>query len=420
MCPLVPKSFKRNLRESLKKPLVTAMNSKNTVDIRHSLRNMKAEISSDVDILFDYLLFSSHFYNKMLVRKIEYDFSSRDYTSGDLESIEELLDLFEKHEEDSRFLGIFAHFTYIESWIDLIWSYLSHITYNDLHLHDDSPKSLPTNAVLRNHNDCTIWFHKIISSGNNRLIKLMKKHDRLLLELIPLHQNPANTDQIAIFNGTRDIIDRMLLNLSFPGKLEYFLSRYSDMPEFPGSSVSEIDACHSEALPFQRLLDEFPQYEHIVRIDYSLWKYNIRCGEGDGRMLIEELKPYYEILLSGRRLENYERYHRDINVRVLDALVRTHTREKEYTEAAAILQQCLELAWLKGEDWLKLYSLLAECCNCEEDFDASSLLKAVISTGEKYIEKNRLRQVFSPEITESILNILYTYKSLSKSGFMEV
>jgi len=31
----------------------------------------------------------------------------------------------------------------------------------------------------------------------------------------------------------------------FPGKLEYFLSRYSDMPEFPGDSASEIDACRS-------------------------------------------------------------------------------------------------------------------------------------------------------------------------------
>jgi len=156
-----------------------------------------------------------------------------------------------------------------------------------------------------------------------------------------------------------------------------------------------------------------------VRIDYSLWKYNIRCGEGDGRMLIEELKPYYEILISGRRLENYEGYHRDINVRVPDALVRTHTREKEYSEAAAILQQCLDLSWLQGEGWRKLYAILAESCNCAEDFDDSRLLKTIIITGEKYIEKNRFKQIFSPDITESILNILYTYKSLSKSGLIE-
>lgn len=154
------------------------------------------------------------------------------------------------------------------------------------------------------------------------------------------------------------------------------------------------------------MIHEFPRYEHIVRIDYALWQFRIKCGEGDSRKLINDLKPYCEILFSGMLLENHEEYGGDINLTVLQALLRAHVEEKEYSEAEKILLRCLDLSWLKGEEWLMLYTVLIDSYQCRDNFHRPKLLSAIICAGEGYLAGESTKLFFQPEIAEAVEEIM--------------
>lgn len=212
--------FKRRYGDDLRKHLVAAVYMEDRKSVRNLLSEMKARTASDPVTLFDYMFFSAYFYNNMLIKEVDYDFSSRDFTPEDCVLVEELLELFEIHEDDSRYAGIYDHFFYLDSWKDLIWSYLSYMKYNELY--NVSMESQTNDSMLVQHNDCAINFCSILALGDERLIELMKRHDRLLLEMIPLHPDPKELGDMGIFDGTQKIIDRMLLNLSFPASLVIF------------------------------------------------------------------------------------------------------------------------------------------------------------------------------------------------------
>jgi len=70
---------------------------------------------------------------------------------------------------------------------------------------------------------------------------------------------------MGVFDGTRQAVDRILLNLSFPEKFGYFLQRHQIQPVCSGKSTSDADDRCPEVFPLKRLLSEFPGYdfEHL-------------------------------------------------------------------------------------------------------------------------------------------------------------
>ncbi|MHC9542904.1 MAG: hypothetical protein AB9903_25610 [Vulcanimicrobiota bacterium] len=348
---IVQEYFCNRKDDGVIKPLLEAVTQGDTGSVRLFLEQLKVRAATDTLSLFDYMFFSAYFFNNMLDKGVRGDFSSRDYTPEDAASVEELLKLFEKYEEASRFTGIYDHLHYLESWKDLIWSYLAYVQYNDLY--DGSLEAVSKDDAIVNYNDCTIWFHNIIAGRGRRLIELMKRHDSLVIEMVPLHPDPRQLGDVGIFNGTRSIVDRMLLNMSFPGKFGYFLSRYSIKPSCSKPSASAADGRNKEVFPLERVIREFPDYEHIVRINHAIWRYNIKGGEGDFRRLIDDLRPFYEILCSGRRLENHREHESDINMKVLFSFLRAHADGGDYSGAEKILNQCQNFDWcdVKGLQW---------------------------------------------------------------------
>ncbi|MGV8125269.1 MAG: hypothetical protein AB2L14_36435 [Candidatus Xenobiia bacterium LiM19] len=374
-CQIVPEYFNNRKDNDIVRPLIAAVSQEDRESVRRLLRELRTRAATDPVALFDYMFFSAFFYNNVLEKDVCGDYSSRDYTPDDAASVEDLLRLFDKHDDDSRYAGIYDRFHYLESWKDLIWSYLLYVEYNDLY--DRSLDLMPESDIIISHSDSALWFYSIIAGRDRRLIELMKRHDSIILEMVPLHPDPKELGDIGIFDGTRQAVERILLNLSFPGKFGYFLQRYQIQPVCSGKSASDADDRRPEVFPLQRLLSEFPRYEHIVRIDYALWQYYIKGGEGDSRKLIDDLTPFYEILDSGLLLENHEEHKWDINTEVLKAYLRAYIDEGDCSEAEMILKRYADMAWLEGEDWLKFHKVLIRSCHNMETCNKTALSTAV-------------------------------------------
>jgi|GEM_PF-6499240 len=372
---IVPEYFDNRKDNDVVSPLIAAVSQQDRESVRRLLRELRARAATDSVALFDYMFFSAFFYNNMLEKDVCGDYSSRDYTQGDVASVEELLRLFEKHDDDGKYAGIYDRFYYLESWKDLIWSYLSYVEHNELY--DGSLDLMPESDIIVSHSDSAVWFYDIIAGRDRRLIELMKRHDSIILEMVPLYPDPKELGDMGIFDGTRQTVDRILLNLSFPGKFGYFLQRHQIQPVCSGKSAYDADDRRPEVFPLERLLSEFPGYEHIVRIDYALWQYYIKCGEGDSRKLIDDLRPFYEILDSGLLLENHEELKWDINTEVLKAFLRAHIDEGDCSGAEVILKRCADMAWLEGKDWLEFHKVLIRSCRKVDTCNKTALSAAV-------------------------------------------
>ena len=209
------------------------------------LDKIKKQIPNNEIASYDYIMLASN--------QIYEDFLS-------IDELKEILILFENNADKNRILGIYNPVAYMNNWIKTIYFYLGKV--------DNNLKNQDRSGCLIHPEEFANDFEHILSDeeGLNykENLELIKKHDELILELIPLSVNPST--YYPILKSTKVLIDHMLLNMNFPDKFNYFISFDFAKSIFP----SEHDLFPTRSrIVLERLLSEFPNEKHTILIEYS-------------------------------------------------------------------------------------------------------------------------------------------------------
>lgn len=277
------------------------------------LNKIREQITSNQIAPIDYIIFGS-----IMSRKFDDLF--------DIDELRTILDLFEKHDDINKTLGIYNHVAYMNYWVDTISLYLRKIEDN-----------LDYEFVWNNIPDCELQPHQIVNRFHAILankealdyeenLKLMKKHDELILKLIPLSTNPL--DHYPIFKSTEVLKNHMLLNMSFPNKFEYF-SDFENIAQSTFSSEYDLFVTKSQTL-LKRLMEEFPEKEHVIRVNYA---YTLACY-GYYHDAITELSSLKDKVEEIKGIREYSLY--------MEALFDSYVALARWEEAYEIAKECID------------------------------------------------------------------------------
>ena len=138
------------------------------------------------------------------------------------------LKLFEKNDLTNRLFSFFDHCAYVIHWTNLIRYHL--IALEHRFLAAQRPADLevevelaPSRALSSRYSGSQMFSPEFVMAAGADTPELKRRHDELLLSIADYVADPSTL--IPIFNSTSLLIWREGLHMSFPNKLDWYLSR---------------------------------------------------------------------------------------------------------------------------------------------------------------------------------------------------
>ena len=224
---------------------------------------ISSSFGTEPDANIDYAILSAIYYEK----KFSFDFDEDKNSFDDLPEIKKVLSIFPKNDDSNRVIGQYDPTVYWRQWLKLIDLYFSirESAWNKEQENEepivasvftDAPDSRngTRTAILR-------FDTEFAASLDSEDLDLLRKHDSILLELVPYcpeeYHTPLSYLYSPIFRGTEILLWHKKLHLTYPGKLDEFLSDVPNPQKWHDWNITE------DQLKL-RLLREFPSRQEEI------------------------------------------------------------------------------------------------------------------------------------------------------------
>jgi hypothetical protein len=247
------------------------------------LQEFRSMSSNYPDLKIEYAILYAGFLDNLNVSVLGDSDLGPDGHLVDFDNLLELLEIFEDHAEINQHCRFVVHYEYLGRWAKSINQYLfliedSYYRNIEISIPDKIPNHFEQQVMELLEVAPMRYNDNLIRKYPAQIIGLMKKHDKIVLEMAEICLDPPefyHSFNLLYFTGNHEILWRKLLNMAFPNKLQFFLMLGYDIfprkKSVPKNSDFPGDQLFNEFL--DRLKREFPDSADLIEkeltVDYS-------------------------------------------------------------------------------------------------------------------------------------------------------